>query len=206
MQKNNIGQRGVILGASAVLVTATQALSHHPMGGAAPATFMQGLLSGLGHPVIGFDHLAFILAVGFVAATTKLPLAVPLSFVAASALGVLVCTAGWALPFVESLVALSVLLAGVLLLWGGTMGGVTVAALPLALFGLFHGYAFGEAVLGAETTPVIAYLAGLAIVQSLIIYGLVFALRAAGVLAGSAVSRLAGTSIALAGVALLIGI
>jgi urease accessory protein len=205
MQKNNIGQRGAILGVGTLLFTATQALSHHPMGGATPATLMQGLLSGLGHPVIGFDHLAFILAVGFVAATTKLPLAVPLSFVAASALGVLVCTAGWALPFVESLVALSVLLAGVLLLWGGTMGGVTVA-LPLALFGLFHGYAFGEAVLGAEATPVIAYLAGLAIVQSLMIYGLVFALRAAGVLAGSAASHLAGTGAALAGVALLIGI
>jgi urease accessory protein len=205
MQKNNIGQRGAILGVGTLLFTATQALSHHPMGGATPATLMQGLLSGLGHPVIGFDHLAFILAVGFVAATTKLPLAVPLSFVAASALGVLVCTAGWALPFVESLVALSVLLAGVLLLWGGTMGGVTVA-LPLALFGLFHGYAFGEAVLGAEATPVIAYLAGLAIVQSLMIYGLVFALRAAGVLAGSAASQLAGTGAALAGVALLIGI
>lgn len=205
MQKNNIGQRGAILGVGTLLVTATQALSHHPMGGAAPATFMQGLLSGLGHPVIGFDHLAFILAVGFVTATTKLPLAVPLSFVAASALGVLVCTAGWALPFVESLVALSVLLAGVLLLWGGTTGGVTVA-LPLALFGLFHGYAFGEAVLGAEATPVIAYLAGLAIVQSLMIYGLVFALRAAGVLAGSAASQLAGTGAALAGVALLIGV
>lgn len=205
MQKNNIGQRGAILGVGTLLFTATQALSHHPMGGAAPATFMQGLLSGLGHPVIGFDHLAFILAVGFVTATTKLPLAVPLSFVAASALGVLVCTAGWALPFVESLVALSVLLAGVLLLWGGTTGGVTVA-LPLALFGLFHGYAFGEAVLGAEATPVIAYLAGLAIVQSLMIYGLVFALRAAGVLAGSAASQLAGTGAALAGVALLIGV
>ena len=205
MQKNNIGQRGAILGVGTLLFTATQALSHHPMGGAAPATFMQGLLSGLGHPVIGFDHLAFILAVGFVTATTKLPLAVPLSFVAASALGVLVCTAGWALPFVESLVALSVLLAGVLLLWGGTTGGVTVA-LPLALFGLFHGYAFGEAVLGAEATPVIAYLAGLAIIQSLMIYGLVFALRAAGVLAGSVASRLAGAGASLAGAALLIGI
>ena len=205
MQKNNIGQRGAILGVGTLLFTATQALSHHPMGGAAPATLMQGLLSGLGHPVIGFDHLAFILAVGFVTATTKLPLAVPLSFVAASSLGVLVCTAGWALPFVESLVALSVLLAGVLLLWGGTISGVTVA-LPLALFGLFHGYAFGEAVLGAEATPVIAYLAGLAIIQSLMIYGLVFALRAAGVLAGSVASRLAGAGASLAGAALLIGI
>lgn len=205
MQKKNIGQCGAILGVGTLLFTATQALSHHPMGGAAPATLMQGLLSGLGHPVIGFDHLAFILAVGFVTATTKLPLAVPLSFVAASAIGVLVCTAGWALPFVESLIALSVLLAGVLLLWGGTMSGVTVA-LPLALFGLFHGYAFGEAVLGAEATPVIAYLAGLAIVQSLMIYGLVFALRAAGVLAGSVASRLAGAGASLAGAALLLGI
>jgi len=79
-------------------------------------------------------------------------------------------------------------------------------ALLLALFGLFHGYAFGEAVLGAEATPVIAYLAGLAIVQSLMIYGLVFVMRAASVLAGSAASRLAGAEAALAGVSLLIGI
>mgnify|MGYP006450570869 CR=1 FL=1 len=38
------------------------ALGHHPMGGETPKTFTQGLLSGLGHPVIELDHLLFVIA------------------------------------------------------------------------------------------------------------------------------------------------
>ena len=44
------------------------ALAHHPMGGRMPATFTDGLLSGLGHPIIGLDHLAAVLAIGCLAA------------------------------------------------------------------------------------------------------------------------------------------
>src|SRR5262249_29863369 len=42
----------------------TSAFAHHVMGGKTPSTFVEGLLSGTGHPVIGPDHLAFLLAIG----------------------------------------------------------------------------------------------------------------------------------------------
>lgn len=42
--------------------------AHHPLGGETPVTFMHGLLSGVGHPVIGLDHLAFIVAAGVLGA------------------------------------------------------------------------------------------------------------------------------------------
>ena len=42
------------------------AIAHHPMGGNTPSTLWEGLLSGVGHPIIGFDHLAFIVAMAFV--------------------------------------------------------------------------------------------------------------------------------------------
>src|SRR5262245_46582207 len=45
------------------------ALAHHLMGGQMPVTFADGLLSGLGHPIIGLDHLAAVIAVGCLAAT-----------------------------------------------------------------------------------------------------------------------------------------
>jgi len=32
------------------------------MGGKTPSTFADGILSGLGHPIIGPDHLAFLIA------------------------------------------------------------------------------------------------------------------------------------------------
>jgi urease accessory protein len=203
MKKNSGIQRGTILGLAAVLASATQAFAHHPMGGATPSTLMQGLLSGLGHPVIGWDHLAFIVAMGLLVGTLRLSLAAPLAFVVASSAGVLVCTGGWPLPFVETIVALSVALAGVLLVWGKS-ASLTSVTLPAAVFGMFHGYAFGEAVVGAEPTPVAAYLAGLAIVQFALIYGVAFVTRAMGALAGSLVPRLAGAVAMLAGVTLLL--
>ncbi len=51
--------------------------AHHVMGGRMPATFAEGLLSGLGHPVIGIDHLAFIVAVGLAVGVAGLSLAMP---------------------------------------------------------------------------------------------------------------------------------
>jgi len=44
--------------------TAAGAEAHHAMGGTMPQTLAQGLLSGLAHPVIGLDHLAFTVAAG----------------------------------------------------------------------------------------------------------------------------------------------
>ena len=44
------------------------ALAHHPMGGAAATTAWQGFVSGVAHPVVGLDHLAFLLAAGVLAA------------------------------------------------------------------------------------------------------------------------------------------
>jgi urease accessory protein len=42
----------------------------------------------------------------------------------------------------------------------------TLAVIGLsALAGLFHGYAYGESIFGAETTPLLAYLIGFTTVQ-----------------------------------------
>ena len=43
------------------------ALAHHVMGGHMPVTFADGLLSGLAHPIIGFDHFAAVVAVACLA-------------------------------------------------------------------------------------------------------------------------------------------
>ena len=45
--------------------------AHHFMEDQLPQTFVQGLLSGLAHPVIGLDHLAFIIATGFLLALVR---------------------------------------------------------------------------------------------------------------------------------------
>src|SRR5258708_39001607 len=53
-----------IVGLSLVFIflLADPALAHHVMGGRLPVTFADGLLSGLGHPIIGLDHFAAVVA------------------------------------------------------------------------------------------------------------------------------------------------
>ena len=53
--------------------------AHHPFGGEAPKTIAEGLLSGIGHPVIGLDHIVFVIAVGLLATIVRKGLAVPIS-------------------------------------------------------------------------------------------------------------------------------
>src|SRR5262245_54518391 len=93
--------------------------AHHVMGGRTPATLLEGLLSGLGHPLIGIDHLAFIVAVGLAVGMAGLSMLIPALFIAASVIGVALHVAGVTLPKAELIVALSVLLAGALIATDG---------------------------------------------------------------------------------------
>ena len=160
----------IVLAGLPFVLAAAPAFAHHPMGGAAPATFAQGLLSGVGHPVIGLDHFAFLVALGLAAAFMRNVWAPPLAAVAGMAAGCLLAVGSVALPVVEPVVALSVLLLGGMVLLGRSLPAPAAAAL-FAAAGLFHGAAYGEAVIGAEPTPVAAYLIGLAAVQMAIALG-----------------------------------
>jgi urease accessory protein len=184
-----------LAGLALPLVLAGPAAAHHPMGGAVPGSLWQGLASGIAHPVIGLDHLAFLLAAGLLAGLAGQGLARPLLFVLASLAGVAAAWMGLALPGAEWLVAATVAGAGALLLARWQVPALAWLA-GLALAGLAHGQAYAEAVLGAEPTPVLAYLLGLALVQGALVATVARLARGLPAM----VPRLAG------GVALAVGI
>ncbi|HJW79744.1 MAG: HupE/UreJ family protein [Microvirga sp.] len=160
--------------------TAAGAEAHHVMGGTTPQTLAQGLLSGLAHPVIGLDHLAFTVAAGLLAARLAPPLApavlMPLAFLVAGAVGASLHLAGVDLPGAEIAVALSVLALAGLILSGRTLPALRLAAL-FAAAGLFHGHALAESIVGAEPAPLAAYFAGLVAVQYAIALAAMLAAR-----------------------------
>jgi urease accessory protein len=191
------------LSAIAFFLMTASASAHHVMGGQIPTTFAEGFLSGLGHPVIGPDHLAFLLAIGVAVGVGGLNLVLPLLFVVASAIGVTLHVNGVNLPGAEILVAVSVLLAGYLIARGRALP-VSLWAILFAAAGLFHGYAFGESIFGAERSPLHAYLLGLIVVQSALTVGTaLFVRRRAGGVSAIA-PRLAGAVIIGVGLATLI--
>jgi urease accessory protein len=184
------------------LMTAS-ASAHHVMGGKIPTTFAEGFLSGLGHPVIGPDHLAFLLAIGVAVGVGGLNLVLPLLFVVASAIGVTLHVNGVNLPGAEIVVAVSVLFAGFLIARGRALP-VSLWAILFAAAGLFHGYAFGESIFGAERSPLHAYLLGLIIVQSVLTVGTALFVRRKASGVSAIAPRLAGAVIIGVGLATLI--
>jgi urease accessory protein len=142
-------------------------MAHHAMGGGLPANFFQGFLSGIAHPLIGIDHFAFIVSVGLLAAIERRGISIPVSFVLAAMLGTGAHLAKVSVPGVELFVSGSILLFGILLAIKNRPNSSAIASLS-GLAGLFHGYAYGESIFGAETSPLLAYLLGFTVIQLLV--------------------------------------
>ena len=155
----------------ATLGLGSPALAHHPLAGAPMETFAQGVLSGVGHPILGFDHLFFIALVGIAALYTGQRMLAPLGFVGAMLLGTLMMSFGIALPAIEPMIILSLLALGFVVASGRALGFATAIGL-FAVAGLFHGMAFGESIAAQEAgmglQVLIGYLIGLGVTQYLI--------------------------------------
>lgn len=163
----------IVYGCVVVLILVTlvanipPALAHHGMGGKLPSTTMEGLLSGLAHPVIGIDHLVFVVGVGLLASLGKrMGIMIPL-FILATAMGTIIHLQNINLPIVEIVIAASVLSVGILIAQV-YKANLSYLLLLSAIAGIFHGYAYGESIIGAQTSAVGAYLLGFCIVQLVI--------------------------------------
>jgi urease accessory protein len=147
--------------AAGLLLVAAPALAHHLEAGQQPATLLAGLMSGLAHPLLGPDHLLVLLAIGL-AGWRQPGRWIPM-LVACSLLGSVAGLARPGLPGAELLVALSLMVAG----------GVALRRLPGWLMPPLiacHGYALSGVMVGAEPTPLGAYLLGLGLIQVLLLW------------------------------------
>ncbi len=158
----------VLLSITSLILKAEPANAHHPFGGETPRNFFEGFLSGLGHPVIGLDHFTFVVALGLMAAVKgNRGILIPLSFILATLVGTGVHLLNLNLPLTEMIISASVLIFGILLALKQSPNFTPLIGLTI-LAGVFHGYAYGEAIIGAEMNPLVAYLSGFALIQFII--------------------------------------
>jgi urease accessory protein len=109
-----------------------------------PGVHVTRFVDGMSHPLSGFDHMFAMFAVGVWAAQLggRAIWTVPTSFVAMMALAGWIGTTETPLPMVESGIATSVLVLGLLIAFSIRTSPVLGAGL-VALFAVFHGYAHG---------------------------------------------------------------
>ena len=153
---------GVVAVTGLLLTFAGPAGAHVPfaMAEGGDMNALQGLISGIGHPLLGPDHLLFLLAIGLVGLRRPVAWVLPLL---AFALGGAVLTQIFPLPSslapaAEVLVSLTLAVEGLIAL------NIIPAGILLPVIGL-HGYLLGGAIVGAESTPLFTYFLGLLIAQ-----------------------------------------
>lgn len=165
--------KALVVGAAVIIeltLISPTAFAHHFMGGELPNTAWQGLLSGLGHPIIGIDHFAFTVGVGLMSQLAGRILLLPLLFVTGSVLGCFMHVQGFDLPWPEVVIGLSVAAAAAIVATGSHIPIVVLVSL-FGIAGVFHGYAYGESIVGAETAPLSAYVIGFALIQYCVALG-----------------------------------
>ncbi len=185
--------RSLLFGLTALMPV--WALAHPGLDGGAHHAV--GFTGGLLHPLTGVDHLSAMVSVGLWSALTARRLWVaPLAFVSMLLIGALIGLAGFSLPAVEPMIAVSVLVLG-LLVATRMQAPAMLAAAMVGLFAIFHGVAHGSELAGdAHLWPTLAGMllctAGLHIAG----VGLGLALRSRSPwwtrLTGSAVTTLGG--------------
>ena len=148
--------------------------AHHPLSGTPMETFAHGILSGVGHPLLGFDHLFFVLVIGVAAVFTARRYSTPFAYIVAMLLGCLAMAKGVGLPAKELVIAVSLIVLGAAVFRGKTLG-IAPTIVLFAGFGLFHGSAFGDSIVAQEaslgTEVLIGYLMGLGVIQYAVAFG-----------------------------------
>ncbi len=162
-----------------------------------------GFLSGLFHPVLGFDHLLAMLCVGIVSAQIggRAIWSVPLTFVTVMGLGGFLGMRDIAIPWVEYGIALSVLVLGIAVARGKRINTV-IAHTGVAFFAVFHGHAHG-AEMPAMASPVIFSLGFLLGTAAIHLCGVGVGIVSSRVKDGPQALRYVGAGIAGIGVYIL---
>jgi urease accessory protein len=194
-------KRFLQLATFALFLAPTAALAHVGIGNTS------GFMDGFIHPLTGLDHQLAIILVGVFAYQLggRALWLVPLTFVAAMALGGFLGVAGIPVPFVEIGIALSVIVLG-----GGVAFGVkapvALAMGAVGLFAIFHGHAHGsEMPLDAPGFEYgIGFMLATAVLHAVGI-GIGILVGMTSRVLGKNVYRVAGGLASAAGLALLLG-
>jgi urease accessory protein len=185
--------------ATVLIASATQA--HTGVGDT------NGFTHGFEHPVSGVDHVLVMVAVGLYAAHLggRALWLVPLSFVSMMVVGGAFGTAGIGFPIVEIGIGLSVVILGVAVASGFHMP--TAAAMTMVgIFAIFHGHAHGTGM--PESASGFEYGVGFVLATAMLhAFGIGIGLLIGRMSQsyGNRILQLAGSGMALAGIAILTG-
>ncbi len=192
MKVNLSWKKSAALGVALLMLAPATVLAHQETGQ------ITGFASGFLHPISGLDHVLAMVAVGLWGAVLGSPAiwVLPVAFPLTMAFGGLMGLLGIPLPGIEIGIAISAVVLGIMVL-AQLRPPLWAAALLVAFFAIFHGYAHGKEL--PEGTSALLYSFGFVVATGL--------LHLCGILLGEAhrwavgqkAVQAAGGGVALAG-------
>ncbi len=164
-----------------------------------------GFVAGFTHPVLGWDHVAAMVAVGLWGAFLGAPAIwiLPVVFPLVMAFGAVAGILGIPIPAIETGIALSAVVLGIMIVFA-VKPPIWICAVIVGAFAVFHGYAHGTEL--PATVNAFAYTVGFVISTGLLhLIGIAFGLLVRWP-AGQVAVRGVGGLIAFAGIAFLTGV
>ena len=156
------------------LLAAQPAFAHHALMPGQPLHFELAFISGIAHPMINFEHFAYVVAIGVLAAVGQGSKFLPFWFVAGTILGCLMAVSGFVIPYDKWLILVALVVIGAALVWGRQrLGIVDIGAFLVT--GVLHGSVYAESIIGNVTSSVAGYLLGFAIIQTVVATGAMYA-------------------------------
>lgn len=149
----------IVASATALALVSTAAVAH-PQAGAHAHSF----LDGFAHPFTGLDHLLAMVAVGAWSARQSSARWLPPTFIGMVMVGMLSGAAGLAIPGLETGIALTVAVMGLLIALAARLPAAAGVAM-VGAFALLHGNAHGLEL------PAASSAAGLLVASTLLVYG-----------------------------------
>lgn len=191
--------RSLIAIATVLMLVADPVLAHTQEG------LVGGFISGFLHPMLGWDHVTAMVAVGLWGAFLRAPAIwlLPVVFPVVMAVGGAAGVAGIPLPRVEIGIAVSSIVLGLLVAFA-VRAPLGLAVAIVGIFAIFHGYAHGREM--PEASSAIAFAIGFVLATGFLhLCGIAFGIlvRVPG---GAVAVRAVGALIALAGLRFLAGV
>jgi len=184
--------------AAAAVALPTIAFAHPGVGQA------HDLVHGFAHPLTGLDHVIAMLAVGVFAAQLggRALWLVPATFITVMAAAGIAGMLGVMIPYVETGIALSVVVLGAVIAFAVRVP-VAIAMAIVSLFAIFHGHVHGTEMPGSASGILFGFgfVAATAILHAIGIGFGVLVGRAAG---GRQIAQLAGGAAVVVGAVFLV--
>lgn len=196
-RRHRLAFAGLLLASMSTVPAA--ALAHSEAG------FNGGLASGFWHPILGWDHVVAMVAVGLWGAFLGMPAIwfLPVVFPLVMSFGAVLGVAGLPLPAVEAGIAVSAIVLGALITAAARLPMWAAGAI-VAAFAIFHGYAHGTE-LPIAANP-FGYAAGFVVATGLLhLVGIAFGMLVRWP-AGKYAIRAGGALISAVGLAFLFGL